>query len=86
MDNTSGNSANPFKPPKAIFMGEATTDEMVFPFVALTIPKKSQWNLQQGFLSGYRTGIIANTLKQQFGLDDDHNQASPAAISGDKQP
>ena len=86
MDNTSGNPANPFKPPKAIFMGEATTDEMVFPFVALTIPKNSRWNLQQGFFSGYRTGIIATTLKQQFGLDDQPNQASPAAISGDKQP
>lgn len=86
MDNTSGNPANPFKPPRAIFMGESTTDEMVFPFVALTIPKKSAWDLQQGFMSGYRTAVLANTLKRQFGLDDHGNKADSAPIPGDKQP
>lgn len=86
MDNTNGNPANPFKPPKAIFMGENTTDEMVFPFVALTIPKDSRWDLQQGFLSGYRTGVLANILKREFGLEADSNQAIPTPISGDKQP
>lgn len=86
MDNTSDNPANPFKPPKAVFMGENTTDEMIFPFIALTIPKKSTWDLQQGFLSGYRTGVLANILKREFGLDAPSDQSIPAAIPGDRRP
>jgi hypothetical protein len=77
MDNTSGNPHNPNKPPKAIFMGEKTTDEMVFPFIALTVHKNSQWNLKRALHSGYKNGSIADYLRHGFGFESPSDQTTP---------
>ncbi|MFZ9823105.1 MAG: hypothetical protein ACO3E9_04740, partial [Gemmataceae bacterium] len=68
MDNTSANPHNPHKPPQAIFMGEKTTDEMVFPFIALTVQKNSQWNLKRALNSGYKNGSLVDYLRKGLGF------------------
>jgi hypothetical protein len=75
MDNTSANPNNPNKPPKAVFMGENTWDEMVFPFMALIIDKDSKWDLGKQLNSLYRTGSITMALKDVFGPDKSHRKS-----------
>ena len=77
MDNTSDNPHNPNKPPKAIFMGEKTTDEMVFPFIALTVHKNSQWNLKRALNSGYKNGSLVEYLRHGFGFESPSDEAAP---------
>lgn len=86
MDNTSGNPHNPHKPPKATFMGENTTDEMVFPFIALTVQKGSKWNLQRALDSGYRNGILIDFLGKGFGFDTRVGKFSPKKDTEVKSP
>jgi hypothetical protein len=69
MDNTSANPHNPHKPPQAIFMGEKTTDEMVFPFIALTVQKNSNWNLKRALNSGYKNGSLVDYLRKGLGFE-----------------
>ena len=86
MDNTSGNPHNPNKPPKAIFMGEKTTDEMVFPFIALTVHKNSQWNLKRALHSGYRNGSVVDLLRHGFGFESPSDEATPGKNKKVNQP
>jgi hypothetical protein len=86
MDNTSANPNNPNKPPKAVFMGESTGDEMVYPFLTIIIPKKSTWNLQKGFASLYRTGILSHALKVEFGLGKPVEKTDPVTPAEGKRP
>ena len=86
MDNTSANPNNPNKPPKAMFMGESTGDEMVYPFLTIILPKKSNWNLQKGFASLYRTGILSHALKTEFGMVNPAEKADPVNPAEGKRP
>ena len=86
MDNTSANPNNPNKPPQPVFMGESTEDEMVYPFLTIVLPKKSTWNLQAGFASLYRTGILSNALRKEFGGAKDGNKTAGVPIAGEKRP
>ena len=38
-DNSADNPRNPFSPPRPVFLGEATTDEMLLPMLMLTAEK-----------------------------------------------
>jgi hypothetical protein len=58
-------------------MGEKTTDEMVFPFIALTVHKNSQWNLKRALHSGYKNGSIADYLRHGFGFESPSDQTTP---------
>lgn len=84
MDNTSANPNNPNKPPKAVFMGENTTDEMVFPFMALIIDKNSKWDLGKQFNSLYRNGSITLVLKEMFGTEKPKGKSSGRQPVGDQ--
>ena len=66
LDNTSANPHNPHKPPKAVFVGENTTDEMVFPFISLIIDKDSKMDLQRSINSIYRNANLVEFLKRVF--------------------
>ena len=39
-DNSADNPRNPFSPPRPVFLGEATEDEMLLPMVVLTSEKQ----------------------------------------------
>jgi hypothetical protein len=86
MDNTAANPNNPNKPPKAVFMGEGTGDEMVYPFLTITLPKKTTWNLQEGFASLYRTGTLSNALRAEFGTAQPGEKTDPVNPGEGKRP
>jgi len=86
MDNTSANPNNPNKPPQPVFMGESTKDEMVYPFLTIVLPKKSTWNLQKGFASLYRSGILSAALKEEFGLANPVEKSAPVQPAKEKRP
>jgi hypothetical protein len=86
MDNTSGNPHNPHKPPQAIFMGENTTDEMVFPFMAITMNKNSQWNLQRAINSIYRNAHLLQFLRKGLGFESPDEKTFPEKNTNGKQP
>jgi len=77
LDNTSANPHNPHKPPKPVFVGENTTDEMVFPFISLIIDKDSKLDLQRSINSIYRNANLVEFLKQVF---DHENSDEPDPI------
>lgn len=64
LDNTSANPHNPHKPPRPVFMGENTTDEMVFPFISIIIDKDSKMDLQRSINSIYRNANTIEFLKR----------------------
>lgn len=66
MDNTDSNPHNPNKPPREVFMGENTFNEMVFPFISLIIDKDSKWDLQRSINSIYRNANLIEFMKQTF--------------------
>jgi len=67
-------------------MGESTKDEMVYPFLTIVLPKKSTWNLQKGFASLYRSGILSAALKEEFGLANPVEKSAPVPPAKEKRP
>ena len=74
MDNTSENPHNPYKPPKPVFLGENTSDEMVLPLVALIVEKDSKWDLKRALKSISSNMRMVDFLRQGFGLENQVEQ------------
>ena len=87
MDNTSENPRNPNKPPRPVYLGEGTTDEMVFPAVFLIVPKNTTWPLTRGAQTIWLGNALIQTLREGFGLEKAGGSNSPAKkTDGDKKP
>lgn len=84
MDNTAGNPRNPSKPPKPVYLGENTTDEMVFPFLSLIVHRNTKWNLDRGRQAIFAAYSQIQALKKGFGLDNAGPDSIPDA--GGKKP
>lgn len=84
LDNTSANPHNPHKPPKPVFVGENTTDEMVFPFISLIIDKDSKLDLQRSINSIYRNANLVEFLKQVFDHENSDEPDPMKKITGKK--
>lgn len=65
-DNTAANPKNPFSPPQPIFLGEATTDEMLLPMLALTSEKVIDPNGNSGFTPFGASVARANLLRDLY--------------------
>jgi peroxiredoxin len=68
-DNSSANPKNPFSPPRPVFLGESTTDEMLLPWLLLTSDKVIDPTGNSGFLEFEASGVRAHALR---GLYNDH--------------
>ena len=65
-DNTAANPKNPFSPPQPIFLGEATTDEMLLPMLALTSEKVIDPKGNSGFTPFGASVARANFLRDLY--------------------
>lgn len=65
-DNTTANPKNPFSPPQPIFLGEATTDEMLLPMLALTSEKVIDPKGNSGFTPFGASVTRANLLRDLY--------------------
>lgn len=65
-DNTAANPKNPFSPPQPIFLGEATTDEMLLPMLVLTSEKVIDPKGNSGFTLFGASVIRANLLRELY--------------------
>ena len=65
-DNTAANPKNPFSPPQPIFLGEATTDEMLLPMLILTSEKVIDPKGNSGFTPFGASVTRANLLRNLY--------------------
>ena len=65
-DNTAANPKNPFSPPQPIFLGEASTDEMLLPMLALTSEKVIDPKGNSGFTPFGASVARANLLRDLY--------------------
>jgi peroxiredoxin len=65
-DNTAANPKNPFSPPQPIFLGEATTDEMLLPMLVLTSEKVIDPKGNSGFTPFGASVTRANLLRNLY--------------------
>ena len=64
-DNSADNPRNPFSPPRPVFLGEATEDEMLLPMLVLTSEK--QLDLSGGSFARFGASVIrANFLRDLY--------------------
>ncbi len=68
-DNSAANPKNPFSPPRPVFLGESTTDEMLLPWLLLTSDKVIDPKGNSGFPEFGASVIRAHFLR---GLYNDH--------------
>lgn len=76
-DNTAANPKNPFSPPQPIFLGEATTDEMLLPMLVLTSEKVIDPKGNSGF-APFGASMARSTL-----LRDLYNDHLPFEVQAD---
>ena len=69
LDNTDANTKNPNKPPRAVFIGEGTNDEMVYPGVYLIVDKATKWDIFDSMRSIYTSFMIRKRLQHAFGIE-----------------
>jgi len=86
VDNTSDNPRNPNKPPRPVYLGENTNDEMVFPFLSLIVPKNTRWNLERGRQTIWTGNSLVQTLRKGFGLESPGQGSAPTAGPDGKLP
>ena len=65
-DNSAANPKNPFSPPRPVFLGEATTDEMLLPMLVLTSEKVIDPNGNSGFTPFGASVTRANLLRNLY--------------------
>lgn len=65
-DNSPANPKNPFSPPKPVFLGEETTDEMLLPMLALTSGKPIDPKGNSGFTLFGASLMRANLLRDLY--------------------
>lgn len=76
-DNTPANPKNPYSPPQPVFLGEATTDEMLLPMLLLTSEKVIDPKGNSGF-SLFGASMARSTL-----LRDLYNDHLPFEVQAD---
>ena len=86
MDNTAGNTRNPNKPPRAVYLGEGTEDEMVFPAVSLIVPKGTPWQLKRSMQTIWTGNSLIRTLREGFGLEKSGDKLKSASANGGNKP
>ena len=65
-DNSAANPKNPFSPPRPVFLGEATTDEMLLPMLVLTSEKVIDPKGNSGFTPFGASVTRANLLRNLY--------------------
>jgi hypothetical protein len=65
-DNSAANPKNPFSPPRPVFLGESTTDEMLLPMLVLTSSKAVDPNGNSGFPDFGASVARANFLRDLY--------------------
>jgi len=65
-NNTTSNPKNPYSPPQPIFLGEATTDEMLLPMLVLTSEKVIDPKGNSGFTPFGASVTRANLLRNLY--------------------
>ena len=65
-DNSAANPKNPFSPPRPVFLGEATTDEMLLPMLILTSEKVIDPKGNSGFTPFGASVTRANLLRNLY--------------------
>jgi peroxiredoxin len=65
-DNSSANPKNPFSPPRPVFLGESTTDEMLLPMLSLTSDKLIDPKGNSGFTPFGASVTRANLLRDLY--------------------
>jgi len=65
-DNSAANPKNPFSPPRPVFLGESTTDEMLLPWLLLTADKTIDPKGNSGFSEFGASVIRGNLLRDLY--------------------
>jgi hypothetical protein len=65
-DNSAANPKNPFSPPRPVFLGESTTDEMLLPWLLLTSDKAVDPKGNSGFPQFGASVLRANLLRDLY--------------------
>jgi len=65
-DNSAANPKNPFSPPRPVFLGESTTDEMLLPWLLLTADKTIDPKGNSGFPEFGASVIRGNLLRDLY--------------------
>lgn len=65
-DNSAGNPNNPFSPPRAVYLGESTTDEMAFAIIGVT--RKTPPEAGTDFLKYFEKLLEVQALKKVLGV------------------
>jgi hypothetical protein len=76
-DNSAANPKNPFSPPRPVFLGESTTDEMLLPWLLLSSDKVIDPKGNSGFPEFGASVLRANFLKDLY------NDHLPFEVQGD---
>ena len=58
-----------FRSPRAVFIGEGTNDEMVYPGVYLIVDKATKWDIFDSMRSIYTSFMIRKRLQHAFGIE-----------------